>query len=284
MNEYLNKPFPFIESKKHRILVSFLFSLFIYIFLFVFQPFGISNIQYYKTLYILGYFGITFCVLLLGFFIAPILFKTFFSPDNWTIKKNIIFITIQFLIIIELNWVYNSTIGVGITEQHSPYYFIFITVSVGIFPTLFLIYFIEKSLTHRNQTIATNFTHNIQHQKNNAINTSIKLVSKNNNETLIIGLEQLICIKSEGNYLKVFFKDDNIIKSKLIRNSISKIEEQLIIFENVERCHRSYVVNLDNVEKLSGNARNFNLHITNLDFLIPVSRSFPQEIFKKNNL
>jgi len=282
MIEYLNKPFPFIENKLHRLIASFLFALFIFIFIYIFQPFGISNIQYNKGLYLLGYFGITASVMLLGFFVAPLIFKDFFNFENWTIKKNYIFISIHFLLIIILNWIYNTTIG--ITEQHSLLYFILITVSVGIFPTLFLMYFIEKILTNKSQSIATTITDKIQHQKTETINTSIQLVSKNNNETFTINLHQLICIKSEGNYLSVVFKDNNKIESKLIRNSISKIEEQLIIFEKVVRCHRSYIVNLGNVEKLSGNARNFSLHITDLDYLIPVSRSFPNEIFKRFDL
>ena len=78
-----------------------------------------------------------------------------------------------------------------------------------------------------------------------------------------------------------FFSEENIFKSKLIRNSISNIEEQLIVFKKVKRCHRSYLVNLDKVEKMTGNTRNLNLHISNMNFSIPVSRSFPNEIFNK---
>ncbi len=284
MNKYLNKPFPFIESKNHRMLASFLFSLFIFIFISTFQPFGISNIQHHKSLYLLGYFGITFFVLITSYFIGPTIFKTFFNFDNWTIKKNIIFIAIQFLIIIGLNWVYNSTIGTEFTEQHSLLNFIFITVSVGIFPTLFLIYFIEKNLTRKNESIATNFTNSIQHKSNKSKNTIVKILSKNSDETIIIDLKQLICVKSEGNYLNVFFLIETEIKSKLIRNSVSNIEEQLIAFEKVKRCHRSYIVNLEKVKEMTGNARNLNLHIPDLGFSIPVSRSFPKEIFKELNI
>ena len=284
MNEYLNKPFPFLEKRSHRLLASVLFSGFIYVFLLIFQPFGISNIQYYKPIYVAGFFGITFIVLLFSFLVAPIIFTNLFDFDKWTIKKNVIFIIIQFLIITILNWIYNSTIGYGITEQYSLFFFVFITVSVGIIPTLFMIYFIEKNLARKNKHIATNFNKNIQYRTSTSENPKIKLLSQNKDETIIIELTQLICIKSEGNYLKVFFNLENEIKSKLIRNSIKNIEEHLIIFENIIRCHRSYIVNLDTVKKMSGNARNFNLHIENLGFTIPVSRSFPKSIFKKYDL
>jgi len=284
MNDYLNKPFPFIEKKNSRVLASFLFSGFIYVFLLIFQPFGISNIQYYKPIFVLGFFGITLIVMLFSYLVMPIIFKNIFDIDKWTIKKNLAFIVIQFLVITVLNWIYTSTFGKGIVEQHNLLFFVFVTVSVGIIPTLFLTYFIEKKLTQKNQHIAINFTNNIQYQSNKSENTIIKLVSKNSDETIVIDLKQLICVKSEGNYIKVFFLEDNLLKSRLIRNSISKIEEQLIIFKTIKRCHRSYIVNLDKVEKMTGNARNLNLHIKNLDFTIPVSRSLPKETFKNLNI
>jgi len=141
-----------------------------------------------------------------------------------------------------------------------------------------------KKLANKNEHFATNFTKSIQQKTSISENTRIKILSKNNDETIIIDLKQLLCVKSEGNYLKVFFLKENIIKSKLIRNSFSKIEEQLVVFEKVKRCHRSYIVNLDKVEKMTGNARNLNLHISNLDFTIPVSRSFPKEVFIDLNI
>ena len=284
MNEYLNKPFPFIEKKSHRLLASVLFSGFIYIFLLIFQPFGISNIQYYKPIYVAGFFGITLVVMIVSFIVAPAIMTNLFDFDKWTIKKNLIFITIQFLIISILNWIYNSTIGYGIVKQYGLLSFIFITVTVGIIPTLFLIYFIERNLARKNNFIATNFNESIKHRVDKNENPEIKLLSQNNDETIIIELKQLICIKAEGNYLKVFFSPDNEIKSKLIRNSIKNIEEDLTVFENIIRCHRSYIVNLDRVNRMSGNARNFSLHIENLGFTIPVSRSFPKSIFKKFDL
>ncbi|MCV6630487.1 MAG: LytTR family transcriptional regulator, partial [Flavobacteriaceae bacterium] len=190
----------------------------------------------------------------------------------------------QFLIITVLNWTYNSMVGKGITENHSLFFFVFITTSVGVIPTFFLIYIIEKNLARKNQLIAANFTENSKSKKDKSQNTIINLVSKNNDETITIDLKQLICVKSEGNYLKVYYLEENIATQKLIRNSISKVEKQLIIFEQIKRCHRSFLVNLDKVEKMTGNARSLNLHISDIDFTIPVSRSFPKEIFKEFNI
>ncbi len=280
---YLNKPFPFIEKTQHKIIASFLFSAFIYTFLIIFQPFGIVNIPYYKPLFILGFFGITFIVLLNGYLIAPYFFRQFFNTDNWTIRKNLIFISIQILIIAILNWLYNSTVGKDVTEQHNLFSFLFITISIGFFPTILLNMFIEKYLSKKHQNIAENLTHTIQSENKSKDIQKINIISENENESMSIELDQLICIKSEGNYVDVYFYKNEKINKQFIRNSLTKLGKQLIIFENIKRCHRSYIVNFSNIEKVSGNARNFNLHIKMLDFTIPVSRSFPKEIITKYN-
>lgn len=284
LKEYLNKPFPFIEKTKYRLLASILVSVFVYVFLMIFQPFGISNIQYYKPIFVLGFFVITLIVLFFSFLIAPLICKEFFDSDNWTIRKNTIFIISQFIIISILNWAYNSTLGKDVTTQHSLMFFVFITTTVGIFPTLFLMYFIEINLTRKNQDFANDFTENIPEKLSKTEEIKIILNSKNKAETFKINLNQLICIKSEGNYLNVFYFENDKIISRLIRNSISKIEEQLSKFNKIKRSHRSYIVNLDKVDKMTGNARNFNLHIDDLGFKIPVSRSFPKEILKNLNI
>lgn len=281
MNEYLNKPLPFIENKKHRLLTSLSFSAFIFVFLYVFQPFGMSNVVYNLPIFILGFFCITFFVLMFSFFVLPFIFKKFFDFDKWTVKKNIVFILFQVLAISVLNWLYNSSFSKDITTKYSLFVFVFMTFAVGIFPTFILVFLVEKKLSKKNQNIAKDYTQNIKPKKRTFINERVALVSKNNNESFAIDVNNFICAKSEGNYVHVYFKKDNGIIAKLIRNSISNIEEQLIIYKQIKRCHRSFLVNLDKVIKMTGNARSFNLHITDLNFTIPVSRQFPRETLKE---
>lgn len=251
----------------------------------VFQPFSISQIEYYKPLFVLGYFAVTLIVMLIGFIVAPYLFPKYFNPDTWTLLKNILLITFQIILIAILNWAYSVFVGAEHIPQHNFFKFIFITFSVGIIPVLLAFQFIERKLSKINQGIAQDFSSKLQ-ERGKAINSQMVMIeSENKNESMKIELDDLICIKSEANYAMVYIKNENKTKSKLVRNSISKIASQLGPFNSIERCHRSYIVNFDAVETVSGNARNLNLHIPALDFTIPVSRDFPREIISrlKNN-
>jgi len=281
--EQLNKPFPAIETTKHKIIISFLFSLFIFVFLITFQPFGLDDIKYYKPIFISGFFVITFLSLLIRFFFVPLFFPKFFDADKWTVGKNLFAIFLVIMIITILNWLYNSTIGKNITEQYNIFSFIFITISVGFFPTILLVVLTEKHLNKKHTIIAQNITNKIKIEPTVDKTEIINIVSENKSEKISIELNKLICLKSDGNYVNVYFYKNGTIKKQLVRNSLTKLMKQLIIFENIKRCHRSYIVNFSNVEKVSGNARNYNLHINNLDFTVPVSRNFPKTILDKHS-
>ncbi len=188
-----------------------------------------------------------------------------------------------FLIMTPLNWIYNSTVGKEIIQQKSLFYFLFSTIAVGITPTIFLLLLIEKFLARKNEKFASTITDKINKTDRNNESTNISILSKNKNENIELELNDLLCIKADGNYLMVFYRHEKNVKSKLIRNSIANIEEQLNTYSNIKRCHRSFLVNLENVKKVTGNARNLSLYISNLEFTIPVSRSFPQEHFNAFN-
>ena len=272
---YLNKSFPFIEHFSHQLITSFIFSLFIYLFLLIFQPFGISNISISIPIFIIGFAVITFVVMILVWFVVI----HFFDYENWNIKLNYIYIFIIIFFVTILNWQYeNYFISYN---KYSLVNFIGITISVGTIPTVLFVYFIEKYLFDMNNTIAEDINTSIEDSIHLNNNNYITIPSKNLNENLKIEIDLFICAKSEGNYVNVFYIDDGITKTKLLRNSISNIETYQN--KNIEliRCHRSFIVNFRNIDRVSGNARNFNLHCKHLQFSIPVSRSFSKDRLKE---
>jgi len=276
---FLNKPFPSIELPRQKLVISFLFGLFVYTFLFVFQPFDIDKVVGSLAVYALGFGFITLSIMLISFFIGPLLFQSFFDADKWNIGKNMVFIFTIITGISILNWLFNTYMNEDITLQHSLLRFILITFAIGIMPVTFLLFFIESKLHQTNTTIAKSVSNQIQNlpvQKNHI--PKFILTSENKNEDIELELKQLICIKSEGNYVLVSYKTGDQIAKKMIRNTISNLEKSLEKHDTIYRCHRSYLVNLENVSQVTGNARNFNLLVANLDFTIPVSRSFPKSI------
>jgi DNA-binding LytR/AlgR family response regulator len=56
------------------------------------------------------------------------------------------------------------------------------------------------------------------------------------------------------------------------------VELQLKKFKNIIRCHRSYIVNLENIENISGNLQGYQLNFKQYTEQVPVSRSYTKKI------
>ncbi len=275
-NNWLDRPFPFMESSKQKVFSALGFAGFIYAFLLIFQPFQISEVKLNIPIYLLGFFFITFFVALFSAFALPSIFPAYFDVEKWKIRKSILFNSLIMIAIGILNWVYNHSLGSENAVDHSILSFIFITVAVGVFPSAFFILIAEKYLTQRNTTIAQSIEHSIKEPHPAANSALISITTDSEKDKLTIHPDDLVCIKSEGNYVKVFYYDSNhSLKNKLMRNTLTNLTSELSDNEFLKRCHRSYMANFNHVKKVSGNARNYSLHFDHLDFTVPLSRSFP---------
>lgn len=280
----LNAPFPLLQSNKVKLISSVSFGLFVFGFLYIFQPFGISEVQFYKPLFIGGYALITFCCVAFSFFALPYILKSTFNPDKWTVKKAALYTSFIILIISIGNWYYTSTIGQEVISiNHSFLKFIGITFSVGIFPTVIFLIFTEKTLRQVNASKAEDITKHIYSEEDKVDNKADKaripqIDFTADNSNILLDQNNFICIKSEGNYLEVFFFLDDKLNKVVIRYPLKKAFEQVNQLNNIHHCHKSFIANFDQIEKVTGNARNYELHLRNLTFTIPVSRSFSKEL------
>lgn len=78
----------------------------------------------------------------------------------------------------------------------------------------------------------------------------VKLLGKNENDCLEIKISQFVAAVVESHYIKIFYVCcDGIFKHKLLRSSMTDIEFQLVNFNNIYRCHKSYIVNIHHMKK-----------------------------------
>ena len=62
---------------------------------------------------------------------------------------------------------------------------------------------------------------------------------------------------------------------------MKKAEEALEIWRCFFRCHRAYIINLDKVEHVEGNAQGYKVRLINTEESIPVSRNLNNEFSDK---
>ena len=110
----------------------------------------------------------------------------------------------------------------------------------------------------------------------------IEISSNVGNEKIKLFLKDILYIKSLDNYSEVYFTTHNKIQKKILRIPISTLNTQLSS-EYFVRSHRSYIVNLFNIEKIQGNANASKIYQKGNDISIPVSKSRRDEVISKLN-
>jgi hypothetical protein len=278
--DWLNKPYPFIAEIKNKFLISFSFGLFIYLFLLIFQPFGIAEIIGNKSFYLMGFGLITTTVLLFNYAAMPALFPKYFDIDKWKIRNEIVFIILSILIIALLNYLYNSFAGYGFSQQHNLVFFLLFTVSVGFFPVILMVFITELFLNRIHQKEASEISSKIQLEREpgkSDANPAIEIISESKGGNFTISENKLVFIKSEDNYCKVYYRTNGEIKNQLMRVTLKNIEDQLKPFQDMIRIHRSYIINKKQISKITGNARAYYLQFDGCKETVPISRNFHKE-------
>ncbi|MFN0037244.1 MAG: LytR/AlgR family response regulator transcription factor, partial [Saprospiraceae bacterium] len=107
---------------------------------------------------------------------------------------------------------------------------------------------------------------------------TIKFVGENQNETLTLDASQIAYLAAQDNYVQVSFFENGALRSRLLRATMRKMEDALADWPQFFRCHRTYVVNFDKLEKVSGNAQGYRLHLAGVEETIPVSRNLNEVV------
>lgn len=111
----------------------------------------------------------------------------------------------------------------------------------------------------------------VEKQVDDYLTKSIEIISENNGENLNLLISDIAFVKSADNYVEVVFKEGDVFRKKLLRNTLKNIEQQLRQYSNFTRCHRICIVNTHYIEKLNRNYSNHWLTIKGFDERIPVS-------------
>lgn len=92
-------------------------------------------------------------------------------------------------------------------------------------------------------------------------------------DTLTLPVSHLLFIESVGNYVKVCHLCDGVVRSDMLRATSHQMEEALSAYPLVVRCHRAFLVNLAQVERIVSQSGNMQLLLRHCDQYLPVSRS-----------
>lgn len=273
----LSSPYPCSYGTKESYKVAFFVGLFVALFLLGFKPFGVAISESYLVIKILGYGIVSFLCMATVLFLGPKLFPNYFEEKNYTLGRDLIASAITILLIGICNWVYLNAISDGGGLKGSII-MIGQTFLVGVFPFTFISLLQYNSLLKKNLKASQEIKVKHLSISERDSNDSAKVFRiKSDGENSEITSNLLIYIESIGNYVNVVSYNNEQINRNLYRSTLKSIENQNKV-ANIRRCHRSYIVNLNKVESIDGNAQGLRLSLLNSDEVIPVSRKYIPDI------
>ncbi len=280
------QPYPKESTPQRKIIFSLLFGVFIFLFLMVFQPFGLHQWEVSnKTARLLGYGAITTLVLLFNAFVLELVFKNWFREENWKVWKEIIWAIWCILIIGTFNLLYSNWMGLFSLTISNFINFQVITLVIGIFPVTVVTLMNYTRLQKKNLENARKINQIIEtdpqiHPKE-ATGKMLSFRSENGKEQLTFFPDDILLIASADNYVEIYHQKDGTLKKELLRNTLKNLEPIVVDYPYLVRCHRSYLVNIQKVEKVSGNSQGYKLHMSMIHFAVPVSRNLNEFIREK---
>lgn len=299
MLEFLNRPYPFSFQPKRRIKQIVPVGICVFLFFVIYNPFGNNETENITiSAYMVSCAGFA---ALLSTVLIPLSFPKYFNENKWTLKRNlvwvlwinVIFLIILFFasnmyVIVRYNSFHDFTVKKFLWYLYIQFIF---GIPLGIIVNLVNQYYLLKKhhgiATSVNKTIETSLVEKSQINSGKSDDTSLAFNKQKNPSNIEsnslefdidkfnkvkFDVDKIICVEALGNYINIlYYHEEN--RKITIRETISNIEQKIGTSKFIYKPHRSYLVNLQNIENVTGDSQGLKIHLKNSDKIIPVSRN-----------
>jgi hypothetical protein len=164
-------------------------------------------------------------------------------------------------------------------KVESEVFFSYFTAFVvsAFFPTL--VFYIQSLFKHTLTSVESLFELTIENQ---AIENSEKkepifqLENTAGKVILQLKMSSILCFEANDNYVNIYYLNSKEeVGKNMERISLRKVESMIPEeMDNFSRVHKSFIINVNYVERIVGKAQAYRLHLKGLKLEIPVSRSY----------
>ena len=249
----LTRKYPFPPSS-HWLRDCAMYCVIVFLILYLLQPFGFSMYQGNKLL-----------LSLLFFVERPIIQRV--SP--WRIWHEALSILAMILFIGICNffvcaWVFHFPVTLG-----SFLVFLYWTLIIGMIVTVCsvsLSYY--RYLRNQLETLLDKTT-----DQQADITVIIHDTNVRGND-LQLSINDLLFIEAQKNNVAVSYMNDGHVATTELHTTLAAVLDDLQAYENIFQCHRSFVVNLNNITSAQGNSNGYQLRLGKCQTIVPVSRTY----------
>jgi len=259
MKDFLNKPFPYLDELKYRLIHVGIIMAYSIFFMVVFQPFG------FDAWLTKGWFGLAALGILgsVPIAISQLIIRQFIPVKTFKVKTFLIWFLCELIALtLFMAILYEDPNFTFIEDFETTFEY---TALIALLPYSFSILVIVL--------IQINKEKNAKKELSPKDIDLISFKDERDQVKFSVKSKDILYIESTDNYVTVYFSNDEKVNKHLVRTSLKNIENAELSTKLI-RCHRSFIVNLDNVLWMKKDGRNFVLKIKNIESFIPVSRSY----------
>jgi hypothetical protein len=251
----------------------------VFVVLFVFQPFGIKEIQESEKMMILIISGlIAFASMLICQFLFPLVARSFYDEHHWNGSKQLIqSLLMSVMISLGLSYFLGSkNVGTISFPVDGMVMFAF-----SIIPLVLFIFVQETMHDSKYKRKAENLNSDLKNK--NVVNSENPLkilVFKGNNEKLSLIPNQLIYAKIEGNVSEFFYQNPFGIDKSVITIDSKQVLDELLGHPQFLKFSKNIMLNTNAIQQISGSARGYEIAIARVNEMVKVSGKFKRNIEK----
>jgi hypothetical protein len=283
-----SQPFPHNTSLRSSLLTAVGFGAFISIFLLVFRPFELDKVPAMLLVKSSLIFGLVtfYCIFASNFFLN-FFFPHIFSEEKWTTGKQIINMGGIVILVGLVNYLVSPMLFNIRLTWANLFYYQGIAIAVGLLPITIYTLYVQNHWLQQFRQEAAALQKKLEQKRENeqpetptqAPATSEVIVFENDNqsEKKTIDASGLFYIEAASNYVKIYFEQKEKLTYSIVRMTMKKATESVYPYPVFFRCHRAFIVNLDKIEQVEGNAQGYKIKLLGTEERIPVSRNLNTE-------
>ena len=263
----LSRKYPF-EQSAHWLRDSAVYCIVVFLILYFLQPFGFSGTEGNKLL-LSALFGIlTFlCCAVYGWAVARPLQK---RVKPWRIWHQALTVLGMVLFIGICNYILFSV------YFHYPFFawwlflrFLYWTLIIGVMVSALSVG--SSYYRHLRSQLDTLLEKTTEEQKGVTVTIQDTRVRGND---VSLPINDLLYVEAQKNNVVVGYVKDGKLAREELQTTLAAVLTDLGEYENIFQCHRSFIVNLNNISSAKGNSNGYTLELGGGLATVPVSRSF----------
>ena len=262
---FLTRKYPF-QKTGHLLRDCAVYCIIVFLILYVLQPFGFSMYQGSKLLVSLLFGAVTFgCSYVFGLLEKPLQKRI----STWRIWHEVLsglgmVVFVGLCNSVLFSFLFHTPITFGLCLI-----FLYWTLIIGIIISVFFVGIsYHRHLRNQLETLLDKTT-----EAQTDILVTIHDTNVRGND-LQLPINDLLYIEAQKNNVAVcYVKNGNAQKTEM-HTTLSAVLNDLSDYENIFQCHRSFVVNLNNITSAQGNSNGYQLRLGNSQTIVPVSRTF----------